>query len=205
MRRLAFIILCIAVTSLAAGCGAYGERYTGSEGEATGPDGEEPVISAKPFDAAARKAAGCEKLKTFESEGQGHEDDIKVLPKYKTNPPTSGPHYQVAVDWGIYDDEQLDQQTTHNLEHGHLVISYKGLEDGEVEELRDFARRNLFHLVLVPRDKNPKDGVYLSAWTSQMYCREPSAAALQFMVDEWRDRGPELFASDPGRGSSDET
>lgn len=47
-----------------------------------------------------------------------------------------------------------------------------------------------------------RPGIYYSAWTAQMYCRHPSAPALQFMIDEWRDQGPELFSTDAGKKSS---
>jgi kynureninase len=54
----------------------------------------------------------------------------------------------------------------------------------------------------MPRKKNPKDGVYLTAWTAQMYCKKPSKAALQHMIDEWRDQGPELFTNDASMDSN---
>ena len=51
------------------------------------------------------------------------------------------------------------------------------------------ARINPYHLMVLPRKANPKKGVYYTAWTAQMYCERPSKAALQHMIDEWRDRG----------------
>lgn len=43
---------------------------------------------------------------------------------YNSNPPTSGPHYDNAAPWGIYDHELPDEQLIHNLEHGGVWISY---------------------------------------------------------------------------------
>jgi hypothetical protein len=38
--------------------------------------------------------------------------------------------------------------------------------------------------------------VYYTVWTHQIYCKQPSKAALQYMIDNYRDQGPELFMED---------
>lgn len=49
-----------------------------------------------------------------------------------SNPPTYGPHHPfdagvtpVPVPTGVYTDEQADEDLVHNLEHGHVWISYR--------------------------------------------------------------------------------
>ena len=49
--------------------------------------------------------------------------DAPHLP-YNSNPPTSGPHYESPVPWGVYDHELPDEQLVHNLEHGGVWVSY---------------------------------------------------------------------------------
>ncbi|MBI3486444.1 DUF3105 domain-containing protein [Candidatus Daviesbacteria bacterium] len=44
--------------------------------------------------------------------------------EYKSNPPTSGPHY---FDWtrpGVYDSPPMDGNLVHSLEHGYVIIWY---------------------------------------------------------------------------------
>lgn len=200
MRRISFILLLVLALLVAAGCGEYGKRYVADD-DGSSITGEEPRITEADFeDPKVRAADGCGELEEFKSEGRGHTTDINEKVDYKNNPPHSGNHYQVASEWGLYDKQQPDVQTTHNLEHGHIIISHKGLKDAQVEELLKTARINPFHLLVQPRPANPKDGVFYTAWTKQIFCKQPSEAALQFLIDNWRDQGPELFTDDPSKG-----
>ncbi len=55
---------------------------------------------------------------------------------YDTNPPSSGPHYPVWADFGVYDFPLPRGFWVHNLEHGAVVVTYNcpdGCED-EVSE-----------------------------------------------------------------------
>lgn len=202
MRRFPLVLLLLVFASLlATGCGQYGKRFEGDASASSSADGQEPKITTKKFDAAARKADGCGELQEFESEGRGHSTDLNEKLTFKTNPPSSGKHYQVASEWGVYDTQQPDVQTVHNLEHGHIVISYKGLSGKQVATLLDQVKINPFHLLVEPRKANPKKGVYYTAWTKQIHCDTPSAAALQYMIEQWRDQGPELFTNDTSNGT----
>lgn len=193
------LALLLLASFIAAGCGEFGQRYEGDGSAKAASSDEEKPITDEAFDDAARKKDGCTDIEEFESEGRTHTTDPEETVKYEHNPPHSGNHYQVAEEWGLYDEQQPDVATVHNLEHGHIVITHKGLSDKEEQELLDQARINPYHLVLMPRKQNPKDGVFYTAWTAQVYCKTPSAAALQFMIEEWRDQGPELFTEDESR------
>lgn len=199
MGRLPLLALLLIVSVLLAGCGQYGKKYTGEATRAAG-DGEETPITDEKFDEQVRKRDGCTEVREFESEGSSHRSDIDDEVDYKHNPPHSGDHYQVAAEWGVYDKQLRDVQVVHNLEHGHIAITYKGLTDDQREELLEHVEKNRFHLLVHPRDDNPKKGVYYTAWTAQLYCRQPSAAALQYMIENWRDKGPELLTDDPAKG-----
>jgi hypothetical protein len=197
MRRTLAIILIISASLIAAGCGKYGERYEGSnDSTANAAASEEKPVSDEAFDDEVRKRDGCTEVEEYESEGSTHTTDPKEEVEYEANPPHSGDHYQIAVPWGLYDEEQADTETVHNLEHGHILITHRGLTDEQEREVLETARINPFHLVLMPRKANPKEGVYYTAWTAQVHCERPSAAALQYMIEEWRDQGPELFTDD---------
>jgi hypothetical protein len=63
---------------------------------------------------------------------------------YNTVPPTSGQHYnQLGVapaPWGIKDSTLQNEITTHNLEHGGIVIGYNNLTPAETDQLKSIVR-----------------------------------------------------------------
>ncbi|MCW2926567.1 MAG: hypothetical protein JWM86_535 [Thermoleophilia bacterium] len=205
MRRTQLFLLLVLATFVAAGCGEFGQRYEGDDSKDSGNDTTEKLITDEEFTAAVAKRDGCdEEAEEFESEGNDHVD-ISESVTYKQNPPMSGNHWNdpsvpAPADYGFYDATQRDEATVHNLEHGHIVITHKGLSDDAVDTLKGQWNKNDYHLLVEPRKKNPKDGVFYSAWTAQLFCKKPSAAALQYMIDNFRDQGPELFTDDPGGG-----
>lgn len=103
--------------------------------------------------------------------GQDYSQGISILGRnhiangttasYNSNPPTSGDHYAAAAPAGFYDKELPDEQLVHNLEHGHVWISYKLSLSGEIIGiLKDFSGGNV---VVAPRSKNDTD-IALAAW-----------------------------------------
>ncbi|MCW2923125.1 MAG: hypothetical protein JWM98_529 [Thermoleophilia bacterium] len=204
MRRILLFALIAFASLIAAGCGQFGKQYkpTGADSSSSAQSQtEEARVSNEKFTDEVKKRDGCTGPDEFESEGSTHTGDPNKKVDYKHNPPHSGDHYDIPAEWGIYDKQQADVATTHNLEHGHIVISYKGLSDKEVDKLRSQVKKNDYHLVLQPRKPDPKNGVYYMAWTTQLYCKKPSAAGLQYMIDNYRDQGPELFTEDTGGGA----
>ena len=63
---------------------------------------------------------------------------------YNTVPPTSGQHYNQAgvapAAWGIKDSNLPNEVTTHNLEHGGVVIGYANLTPAETDQLKSIVR-----------------------------------------------------------------
>jgi hypothetical protein len=63
---------------------------------------------------------------------------------YNSIPPTSGQHYNQAgvapAPWGIKDSTLQNEVTTHNLEHGGIVIAYNNLSPAEVDQLKGIVR-----------------------------------------------------------------
>lgn len=200
MRRILLLALLALISLIAVGCGQYGKEFKGESKDAEAAASEERQVSSEKFTDEVKKRDGCTGPDELESEGSNHTGDPDKKVEYKNSPPHSGDHYDIPADWGLYDAQQNDVATTHNLEHGHIVISYKGLTDKQRDELYRHVRTNPFHLLVQPREPNPKKGVYYMGWTVQLYCKRPSAAALQHMIDNYRDQGPELFTQDAGGG-----
>jgi hypothetical protein len=63
---------------------------------------------------------------------------------YNTVPPTSGQHWSQAgvapAPWGIKDANLPNEVTTHNLEHGGIVIGYANLTPAETDQLKGIVR-----------------------------------------------------------------
>src|SRR3954463_14251860 len=87
---------------------------------------------------ADAQAAGCT-FASFKSEGRTHTTG-KV--KYKTNPPTSGPHNPTPAQDGIYapGNEPPPESYVHSLEHGRVEYEYKpGTPQAQVAQMQKLA------------------------------------------------------------------
>ena len=91
---------------------------------------------------AALEDADCT-LQSFPAqENAADHSDVPTLetkPNWNSSPPTSGPHYGQTAVWGSYDEEVPLVQSTHNLEHGGVVIHYgPDVPEAEVAALKDW-------------------------------------------------------------------
>lgn len=76
---------------------------------------------------------------------------------YNSNPPTSGPHYNIPgvgpIECKFFDKEVLDEGVIHNLEHGAIWISYKNNDNTLEKELKEIQTSNS-KIVVTYRPKN---------------------------------------------------
>ena len=109
---------------------------------------------------------------------------------YNSNPPSSGEHWPVAANWGVYDTTQPDERLVHNLEHGGIWISYKPSVDADtVAKLRDFAKR--YHLVIVePREKDDGNIAFVSWGYVENFNQYDESAMVKF-IEAHYNKGPE--------------
>ncbi|MCB0084584.1 MAG: DUF3105 domain-containing protein [Caldilineaceae bacterium] len=76
---------------------------------------------------------------------------------YNSTPPTSGPHYDNLVAWGIYDEPQRYEHLVHNLEDGGVIVYYQ-CETAcpeVVDQLKELVRPYIDrgdHVVLAPNN-----------------------------------------------------
>lgn len=100
----------------------------------------------------------------FPNLGQKHIDVGSQHEAYNSNPPTSGPHYVQPANWGIYDKTLPDEQLVHNLEHGGIWISYKGIGADVKAKLEAIAKSNPGNVILEPREQNDSP-IAVASWT----------------------------------------
>jgi hypothetical protein len=159
---------------------------------------------------AALEAADCT-LESFPAqENKGDHSDVPTLetkPKWNSSPPTSGPHFGQTAVWGAYDEEVPLVQSTHNLEHGGVIIHYgPDVPETEVEALRSWyaGLDEPNGLIVSPLSTNAAK-LTLSAWTAPealtgssegergwlATCAKFDADAFEAFIDEHRYQGPE--------------
>jgi uncharacterized protein DUF3105 len=98
-----------------------------------------------------------------------HLDSPDAKPKYNSDPPSSGPHYNTPAPWGLYTEPIKQTILVHNLEHGGIVVQYgSGVSGDEVKKLESFYQGDPYGLVVAPY---PKLGTKfaLTAWNEPMY------------------------------------
>jgi hypothetical protein len=179
------------------GCSAHIDR---ASGEATGlePDercGESPPPPETTDLNEAADAAGCELRLDLPDEGNQHIPRSR-MPRYETNPPTSGPHDAVPLADGAYLEHPHERFYVHSLEHGRIVVHY----DPSLPEDEQLALKGLFDedpegMVLIPTPQIPYE-VAATAWRNGLGCDAYSPDALDAIRafrEELRGKGPEMF------------
>lgn len=163
--------------------------------------------------AAALDKAGCTLLEKPALRGvHSITTPTGTSPLWNTNPPTSGPHYEIPAVWGSYTEPVNMAQLVHNLEHGGIYILYgPGVSDATVEQLTSFYNAHTRGTILAPLP-SLGDKIALGAWTTKddpakgtahlAKCTAFDQSAFAAFFDEFQFQGPERFPADtllPGR------
>lgn len=133
-------------------------------------------------------------FETLPDEGRAHIPDEWVY-AYRSDPPTSGPHYVVPTAPGFYTAPQAYGHLVHALEHGNVVIYYdpKRVSETAVASLRQLAVRyqDPFGGVIVTPRSDPQYEVIATAWTHRVRMAKYEAKTMQKFIDAYRAKGPE--------------
>jgi len=140
--------------------------------------------------AQAMQAAGCT-YKTYPGLPAGvHISNPNATPKeWNSFPPTSGPHYGQWVIWGEYDQPVRLAQSTHNLEHGGIVIHHNAISGDDLSKLVSFMqsyKRDKFgevKIIIQPYDKIAAGTIVLTAWGWRQTMTSYDESAVRAFVD----------------------
>jgi hypothetical protein len=196
LALVAVIVLVVVATGGGGGAG------TDAQAAEVFPDGgsfpEQKVFEVAP----AARAAGCT-LRDVKATSREHTTSLSDRVKYSTNPPTSGKHYQIPADDGIYGDPPQDEQLVHNMEHGRVIFWVKpSLPEDVRADIRALVEDDPYQMVLVPRARMPY-AIAATAWDADpapngtgkmMTCNQVTDKtydALAAFRDEHRSQGPE--------------
>ena len=154
------------------------------EGRETPPAGNRPVTAAALE--AGRQAAGSEGVKNFPEAGRDHIDPSQQPRNWNSNPPTSGDHLATPLPPGVYSGEQDMRAMLHSMEHGYVVIVYKGIPDDQVNQLREFAKaHDGSKLILAPWSGLERNGVALAAWRNLEILQRVNMDVVQAFVNDY--------------------
>lgn len=135
----------------------------------------------------------CTAVQTFPELSRDHIKKGDPHPPYSSNPPTSGWHWDTPQNWGIYTNQQFQEQLVHNLEHGGIVIQYNNLPPSDVQRLTDLVNRDSYHMILAPYPGLPADlKLAYTAWTHLQTCDGVDENTIHSFINAFRDKGPEL-------------
>ena len=130
----------------------------------------EPTPTSVDLNASENRVAAGEVVGTqLANQGNAHIPDNQRF-TYNSTPPTSGSHWQVPAQWGIKDAQEQNERTTHNLEHGGIVIAYSAnLAADEVTKLKSLVRglmnSSFRKIILEPYAQLSDAKIALTAWT----------------------------------------
>lgn len=198
---LAVVAAVVLVVVLAGGGGGDATGAGGSSD--TFPDGgsfpEQRVFDVAP----AARAAGCELRSERGGEEATHTTSPDERVDYQTNPPTTGRHYEVPAEDGIYGEAPADETVPHAMEHGRVVFWVKpSLPAEQRADVRALVDDDPYQVLLIPRSNMPY-AVAATAWNGEpapegtgrlLVCERMNDRvfdALAAFRDEHRSRGAE--------------
>ncbi|MCF7905731.1 DUF3105 domain-containing protein [Candidatus Gracilibacteria bacterium] len=127
-------------------------------------------------------------------QGREHIPIGSPSPEYNSNPPTSGPHYVKATNWGVYQEELQDENLVHSLEHGGIWISYQPNIDEETkEQLEAIGKTHSGSVVVSPRSANDSP-IAIASWGRLEKLIEFDEEDIIEFIKRNKNRSPEPFA-----------
>jgi hypothetical protein len=199
----ALVLAAVVIVFLLVGGGGDGDGANGG-GSFFGDGGDAPA--QKIFDLEeAVDAAGCELDSTKGSGKTTHTESLDEKVNYKTNPPTTGRHYQIPAEDGVYSaNPPPDEALVHALEHGRVNIWVNPSVPADARAaIRAMADEDEGFQTLLVQRKNMPYAVAATAWNRDpvpggtgrtLSCDRwtPEVVdALRAFRDEHRSNGPE--------------
>jgi Protein of unknown function (DUF3105) len=195
----AIAIVLVVVVAAGGGGGSEGVRGEGDTFPSGGSIPDQRVFDIQ----EAATAAGCA-LESNRATSREHTQDVNQKLDYRQNPPTSGRHFAVPADDGLYNGEPPpDTQLVHSLEHGRVIIWAKPSLPREARQtIRALFDKDSFQLIVARRGDMPY-AVAATAWNAApeplgtgrlMGCpqwNDDVPDALRAFMDEHRSNGPE--------------
>jgi hypothetical protein len=125
---------------------------------------------------------------------------------FGNNAPSYGAHHGFLLDaqnnsitprpTGVYSAEQPDEDLVHNLEHGHVWVSYNPslISSSDLSALEQLVQDGGTDtgVILAPRSKNTSP-IVLTSWTRQLTLESFNANTIRDFIITNRGHSPEGF------------
>ena len=197
------LVAVVVVVVLVLGGGSDDAGGSSAEAAEVYPDGGTVPVQKDTNLKTSAAAASCT-LKSDPNDSARHTSSLSQRIKYRTNPPTSGPHYVEPPEDGAYAEPLQDEQFVHSQEHGRIVVWFKpSLPTKDRADLKALFDEDSYQMVLTPRKDMPYD-VAVTAWNATpgkegtgklLLCEKYEAPAIFDAIrsfrDENRGNGPE--------------
>ena len=137
--------------------------------------------------------ANCTDVEEPDGQGRQHIDVGAPHEPYNSDPPTSGPHYEVPANLGFYTDPLPPEQVIHNMEHGQIVLWYAtGLPEETIDEVEALVDAEGGATVATPyaNIEAPYE-IVVTAWGATMSCEKISQDAIDEFRAEYQGNSPE--------------
>ena len=146
--------------------------------------------------------ANCTDVERPDDQGRAHIDIGTPHEPYSSDPPTSGPHYEVPASPGFYPDPLPPEQLVHNMEHGQIILWYKpDLAEESRVDIEDLVRADSSATVATPyANIEPQYEVVVTAWRATMSCEKISQAAIDEFRTRFQGKAPEGELTGPFGG-----
>lgn len=123
-----------------------------------------------------------------------HISEANSFNAYNSSPGTSGPHWAIPAEWGIYSEPLPEERIVHNLEHGGIGIHYpESLDASGVAAIEEIAKATPGYpsCILVSPHQAVTDGVVLTAWAVTLETSLTASEEIEKFIEFYRDQGPE--------------
>jgi hypothetical protein len=157
--------------------------------------------SDQPVGVAAAQA-GCDQVEEVEAQEGEHIKEGTPHAPYSSDPPSSGPHFEIPADTGFYRSPLEPERVVHNLEHGQIVIWYsESLDEEQKDQLEEIVDDERLATVATPYSVGDS-GYVLTAWLAGeseegagtgvlQRCETVSQAAVNEFRADYQGRSPE--------------
>jgi hypothetical protein len=126
----------------------------------------------------------------YPTQGRDHIEVGDPHDPYNSNPPTSGPHAS-PLRTDTYTRQYPDENLIHNLEHGHIWLSYQDEGDSETIDLLRSIQSQFPSSVIVTFRPNNDARIAVAAWQRLLKLEEPDENQIMAFISRYRDKAPE--------------
>lgn len=126
----------------------------------------------------------------YANQGRDHIEVDDEHNAYNSNPPTSGPHAG-AITISSYTQQYPDENMIHNLEHGHIWLSYRDAGDDEAIELLVGLQQQYPDRVVVTYRPENDNRIAAAAWTRLLTLDELDSEQIEAFIIRYNNLAPE--------------